>query len=71
MVDLIFLPIKSSAGEYPDANGVDRYANNALVGSFSFFRMSFTVLTARSTSPLDREKLGVLVVCLNPHSFAN
>ena len=51
IVDFIFLPIRSSAGEYPLANGVDLYASSAFVGSCSFFRMFFTVFTARSTSP--------------------
>ena len=51
IVDFIFLTIRSSAGEYPLAIGVDLYANSAFVGSFSFFKILFTVLTARSTSP--------------------
>ena len=36
IVDFIFLPIRSSAGEYPLANGVDLYASSAFVGSCSF-----------------------------------
>ena len=34
MVVLSFLPMSSSAGEYPHATGVDLYASSAFVGSF-------------------------------------
>ena len=46
IVDFIFLPMRSSAGEYPLANGVDLYATSAFVGFCSFFKIFFTVFTA-------------------------
>ena len=70
MVFLSFLPMSSSDGEYPQARGVDLYANSPLDGSFSFFSSDLVVSTARSASPLDCGKRGLLVVCLKPHSFA-
>ena len=69
MVFLSFLPMSRSDGEYPQARGVDLYANSPLDGSFFFFS-SYLVSTARSASPLDYGKRGLLVVCLKPHSFA-
>lgn len=66
MVILSFLPLNSSAGEYPHARGVDLYASSAFVGSFSFFNMDFTVLTARSTSPFALGYLGLDVECFIP-----
>ena len=68
---VIFRPMSSSAGECPQASGVDLYANSPLVGSFSFFKRDLVVLRARSTSPFACGKRGLLVVCLNPQSFAN
>ena len=62
--------ISNSDGEYPQARGVDLYANSPFDGSFSFFSKDLTVSTASSTSPLDCGKKGLLVVCLKPHSFA-
>lgn len=46
--------------------GVDLYAlyaSSAVVGSFSFFNMDFTVLTARSTSLFALGYLGLDVEC--------
>ena len=48
---------------------MDLYANSPFDESFSFFR-SDLVSTARSTSPLDCGKRGLLVVCLKSHSLA-
>ena len=48
---------------------MDLYANSPFDGSFSFFR-SDLVSTARSASPLDCGKRGLLVVCLKSHSLA-
>ena len=69
MVFVSFLSMSSSDGEYPQASGVDLYANSPLDLSFSFFSSDLVVSTARSASPLDCGKLGLLVVCLKPHSF--
>ena len=69
MVFLSFLPMSSLDGEYPQARGVDLYANSPLDGSFSFFSSDLVVSTARSASLLDCGKRGLLV-CLKPHSFA-
>ena len=35
-----FLPMSSSAGEYPQASGVDLYANSPLDGSVVYFQYS-------------------------------
>ena len=70
MVFLSFLPICISDGEYPQARGVDLYANSPLNGSFSFFSSDLVVSTTRSASPVDCGKPGLVVVCLKPHSFA-
>ena len=71
MVFVSFLPMSSSDGEYPQASGVDLYANIPLDLTFSFFSSDLVVSTARSaSSPLDGGKRGLLVVCLKPHSFA-
>ena len=71
IVVLSFLPMSSSAVEYPHARGVDLYASSALVGSFSFFNMDFTVLTAHSTSPFALGYLGLDVDCFIPQSLVN
>lgn len=68
IVDLDFLPIRNFADEYPLSSGVALYANNALVGSSCFFRMSFTVPTARSTLLLDWGYL-ILLWYLNPNAL--
>ena len=70
-VDLVTRPISSCEGKYPDCNGVDLYASSAFSGSFDFFKIFFTVCTARSTSPFDLGKTGLLVTTLHPHSLAN
>ena len=40
MLFLSFLPMSSSAGEYPQASGVDLYANSPLDGSVVYFQYS-------------------------------
>ena len=67
---LSFRPMSNSGGEYPPDNGVDLYANSPLVGSLSFLSSDLAVLKARSTSPLDCGKRGLLLECLKPHSFS-
>lgn len=54
MVLLTFHPISSSAGKYPQANGVDLYSNSPFVGSFSFLRSDLVAFTAHSTSKIFR-----------------
>ena len=63
--------MNSIAGENPQARGVDLYASKAFAGSFSFFRVDFTVFTARSTSPFVCGNFGLVVLWWNPHSLAN
>ena len=70
MVFFSFLPMSSSDGEYPQARGVDLYANSPLDGSFCFFSSDLVVSTARSASPLACGKRGLLIVCLKLHSLA-
>ena len=70
-VVLSFLPNSSSAREYPLARGVHLYASSAFVGSFSFFNMDFTVLTASSTSPFALGHLGLYDECFILQSLVN
>lgn len=46
MTFLNFRPISNFDGEYPQANGMDLYANSPLDGSFSFFGSDLVVSTA-------------------------
>ena len=63
--------MSSIAGGNPQTRGVDLYVSKAFAGSFSFFRVDFTVFTARSTSPFVCGNFGLVVLWWNPHSLAN
>ena len=54
--------MSSSAGENPQARGVDLCASNAFAGSFFLFRIVLTIFTACSTSPFACGSLGLVVL---------